>query len=135
MQFSSLLFFSVSTPPSRKRQGGVNRVPQALQACILVLSSHSSLVPRSRRRVANRSDHVAVLYHNRASPKLDISVRPLCPTLSVSDAEHGVYHDCSLSETATTAVSTTRLRSRVGILTSSSGEWLGKKRLRLGYWL
>ena len=38
--------------------------------------------------------------HNRASPKLDITVRPLCPTLSVSDAEHGVTHYCSLSETA-----------------------------------
>ena len=47
---------------------------------------------------------------NIVSPKLDISVRPLCPTLSISDAERGVYHDCSLSETATTAVSTTRLR-------------------------
>ena len=44
------------SPPSRKRQGGVNRVPQALQACILALSSFSShsltshlafLVPRA----------------------------------------------------------------------------------------
>ena len=26
------------SPPSRKRQGGVNRVPQALQACILTTS-------------------------------------------------------------------------------------------------
>ena len=38
--------------------------------------------------------------YNRASPKLDITVRPLCPTLSVSDAEHGGTHYCSLSETA-----------------------------------
>ena len=27
--------FSGTTPPSRKRQGGVNQKPQALQACIL----------------------------------------------------------------------------------------------------
>ena len=38
--------------------------------------------------------------YNRASPKLDITVRPLCPTLSVSDAEHGVTHDSCTSGTA-----------------------------------
>ena len=63
MQFSSLLFFSVSTPPSRKRQGGVKRVPQALQACILTSSSYSSpitpipnpLVPRPKYLLTLRS--------------------------------------------------------------------------------
>ena len=30
------------SPPSRKRQGGVNRVPQALQACILVITQLAS---------------------------------------------------------------------------------------------
>ena len=43
---SSMDILVALSPPRRKRQGGVNRVPQALQACILVLSSHSSLVPR-----------------------------------------------------------------------------------------
>ena len=53
-----------------------------------------------------------ICYHNRASPKLDRYLSSSVPTLSISDAERGVYHDCSLSETATTAVSTTRLRKR-----------------------
>ena len=48
---------------------------------------------------------------NIASPMLDITERPLCPTLSVSDAEHGVTHDSCTSGTAAAAVSTTRLRS------------------------
>ena len=30
------------SPPSRKRQGGVNRVPQALQACILAITRGKS---------------------------------------------------------------------------------------------
>ena len=49
---------------------------------------------------------------NIVSPKLDRYLSSSVPTLSISDAERGVYHDCSLSETATTAVSTTRLRKR-----------------------
>ena len=49
---------------------------------------------------------------NIVSPKLDITERPLCPTLSVSDAEHGVTHDSCTSGTAAAAVSTTRLRKR-----------------------
>ena len=54
---------------------------------------------------------IPLCYHNRASPMLDITERPLCPTLSVSDAEHGVTHDSCTSGTAAAAVSTTRLRS------------------------
>ena len=46
---------------------------------------------------------------NIVSPKLDYLLRSSVPMLSLSEAEHGVTHDCSLSETATTAVSTTRL--------------------------
>ena len=40
------------SPPSRERQGGVNRVPQALQACILVLTQLAStrLPGRSKPR-------------------------------------------------------------------------------------
>ena len=40
------------SPPSRERQGGVNRVPQALQACILVLPQLAStrLPGRSKPR-------------------------------------------------------------------------------------
>ena len=40
------------SPPSRERQGGVNRVPQALQACILVLTQLAStrLPGRSKLR-------------------------------------------------------------------------------------
>ena len=34
--------FSGTTPPSRKRQGGVYRVPQALQACILAITQLAS---------------------------------------------------------------------------------------------
>ena len=49
---------------------------------------------------------------NIVSPKLDYLLGSSVPTLSLSEAEHGVNHDCSLSETATTAVSTTRLRKR-----------------------
>ena len=64
---------------------------------------------------------------NIVSPKLDYLLGSSVPTLSLSEAEHGVNHDCSLSETATTAVSTTRLLSRVGILTSSSGERRGTR--------
>ena len=36
------VLWSVSSPPSRERQGGVNRVPQALQACILMLTRGKS---------------------------------------------------------------------------------------------
>ena len=62
------------------------------------------------RRVESGTGKSAITTeHLRSS--MDILVA-LCPTLSVSDAERGVYHDCSLSETATTAVSTTRLRPR-----------------------
>ena len=53
---------------------------------------------------------------NIVSPKLDRYLSSSVPTLSISDAERGVYHDCSLSETATTAVSTTRLRTPSGHL-------------------
>ena len=43
MQFSSLCCCGgVSSPPSRERQGGVNRVPQALQACILTITCLTS---------------------------------------------------------------------------------------------
>ena len=53
---------------------------------------------------------------NIVSPKLDYLLRSSVPMLSLSEAEHGVTHDCSLSETATTAVSTTRLRTPSGHL-------------------
>ena len=36
------VLWSVSSPPSRERQGGVNRVPQALQACILAITRGKS---------------------------------------------------------------------------------------------
>ena len=36
------VLWSVSSPPSRERQGGVNRVPQALQACILTITGGKS---------------------------------------------------------------------------------------------
>ena len=64
MQFSSLLFFSVSTPPSRKRQGGVNRVPQALQACILVITCLTStrLPGRTEARPYDRMVFSAMYY-------------------------------------------------------------------------
>ena len=50
---------------------------------------------------------------NIVSPKLDYLLGSSVPTLSLSEAERGVNHDCSLSETAATAVSTTRLRSKL----------------------
>ena len=46
------VLWSVSSPPSRERQGGVNRVPQALQACILTLTQLSS--PRHPGRTKAR---------------------------------------------------------------------------------
>ena len=87
MQFSSLLFFSVSTPPSRKRQGGVKRVPQALQACILTSSSYSSpitpihnpLVPRSSSLVPINSPLLssqAMLSRPQTSLRHDDDVLP-----------------------------------------------------------
>ena len=86
MQFSSLLFFSVSTPPSRKRQGGVKRVPQALQACILTSSSYSSpitpipntLVPRPQYLLTLRSyPHKRCCRgHRRLSDTVPMSTHP-----------------------------------------------------------
>ena len=42
---------------------------------------------------------------NIVSPKLDYLLGSSVPTLSLSEAERGVNHDCSLSETATTRLS------------------------------
>ncbi|MDY4941701.1 MAG: hypothetical protein SO082_00655 [Candidatus Limisoma sp.] len=62
-----------------------------------------------------------------------LSTLQSCTGLSTSGTEPGVTHNSCTSGTATTAVSTTWLRSRVGILTASSVEWLPENAsLRLG---
>ena len=52
------------SPPNRKRQGGVKRVPQALQACILTLNQLAStrLPGRTEARPYDRMVFSAIYY-------------------------------------------------------------------------
>ena len=52
------------SPPSRKRQGGVNRVPQALQACILTITrlTFTRLPGRTEARPYDRMVFSAMYY-------------------------------------------------------------------------
>ena len=49
--------FSGTTPPSRKRQGGVNQKPQALQACILTTPGVMTPLKVRGKRNPLRSPH------------------------------------------------------------------------------
>ena len=51
---------------------------------------------------------IPLCYHNRASPKLDGYLSSSVPTLSISDAERGVYHDRRVSDAPIIIVSSTR---------------------------
>ena len=51
---------------------------------------------------------IRLCYHNRASPKLDGYLSSSVPTLSISDAERGVYHDRRVSDAPIIIVSSTR---------------------------
>ena len=93
---------------SQKTPFGRRVAPWCDRVGVWMPIAFSSLVPRLVRRISG----IHCLYHDRASPKLVGYLSSSLPTLSISDAERGVYHDCSLSEPATTAVSTTRLRTR-----------------------
>ena len=69
------------SPPSRKRQGGVNRVPQALQACILTIT-------RGRVERSHLGDNPIIFTASSHS----LRFAPLCQTrfspCKVSDLAH-----------------------------------------------
>ena len=62
----------------------------------------------SERFCCGRISGVHCLYHDRASPKLDGYLSSSVPTLSISDAERGVYHDRRVSDAPIIIVSSTR---------------------------
>ena len=119
---------SISQPSISEAERGVYHDCSLSETATTAVST-----TRLRKRAASlvrmsgevRGGYRQICYHDRASPKLDIYLSSSVPTLSISDAERGVYHDCSLSETATTAVSTTRLRKRAASLVRMSGEVRG----------
>ena len=74
MQFSSFCRMWVRlSPPSRKRQGGVKRVPQALQACILTVTCFTStrLPGRTEARPYRKNDILWLYYaENKVGSRL-----------------------------------------------------------------
>ena len=62
----------------------------------------------SERFCCGRISGVHCLYYDRASPKLDGYLSSSVPTLSISDAERGVYHDRRVSDAPIIIVSSTR---------------------------
>ena len=70
----------ISSPPSRKRQGGVKRVPQALQACILAIRWDEVRGKSGRGPVAPRRDPTSAPYYvDNQQPALHPHAYPVAP--------------------------------------------------------